>query len=138
VTDELRTWPKFSDLSGGRYETGRLSWEAHAVAGHAFTVWEELASVDVGDGWGASLSIGADAFGTFTRRLVEEGAQVRPGQAIAEVAHRDPTLAEYRAESDRANQAEQRVRELERRVREVESAPLRAAWQAFRRRRGRQ
>ena len=68
-------------------------------------------------------------FGKLVRRLVDEGVEVRPGQAIAEVAYRGPTLAEYTEVWREARRAEDRVHELE------HEAPLRAAWRAPRRRR---
>ena len=106
-----------------RYDTGLLSWEPEAVAGYEFDVWETLANVEVGDFDGVVMAVCADAFGTIVRRLVEEGAEVRPGQAIAEVAYRDPTLAEYTKVWEQARRAEDRVYDLE------HESP----WRAFRR-----
>ncbi len=121
---ELRTWDKFVDLDQRRYDTGLLGWEPEAVAGYEFDVWEGLASVEVGGDWGGvSMSVCAEAFGTIVRRLVEDGAEVRPGQAIAEVAYRDPTLAEYKEIWDRWWEAKDRIHEFERE----------SPWRAFRR-----
>ena len=120
---ELCTWDKFADLRQRRYDTGLLSWEPEAVAGYEFGVWETLANVEVGDFDGVVMAVGADAFGTIVRRLVEEGAEVRPGQAIAEVAYRDPTLAEYKEIWDRWWEAKERIDEFERE----------SPWRAFRR-----
>ena len=127
---ELRTWEKFSDLRQRRHDTGRLSWDPKAIAGYQFRVWEGLASVGVGDSPdGVAMQVCADAFGTLVRRLVDDGAEVRPGQPIAEVSYRDPTLGEYEKVWREARAAEERIYELE------HQHPLRAAWDAFRRRR---
>ena len=105
---ELCTWDKFVGARQSRYDTGLLSWEPEAVAGYEFDVWETLANVEVGDFDGAVLAVCADTFGTIVRRLVEESAEVRPGQHIAEVAYRDPTLAEYTKVWEQARRAEDR------------------------------
>jgi hypothetical protein len=73
---QLRTREKFSGFPPGRrHDSGRLTWEPKAVEGYEFRVWESLASVSTGD---SALMACADAFGTLVRRLVEDGAEVRP------------------------------------------------------------
>jgi hypothetical protein len=114
-TTELRAWETFRDLSGNHHSTGALTWEPEAVEGYAFDAWDNLANIDIGDEFGgASLGVGADCFGTLVRRLVQDGAEVRPRQPVAEVRYRNPTFTEYKELWDRWSDADNRLSELER------------------------
>jgi multidrug efflux pump subunit AcrA (membrane-fusion protein) len=137
----IRAWDEFRDLAGNRHDVGVMSWDRSDIhrppvqEGDELPPFRTLGGVSIGRGTGDGvwMGISAPTFGTIKRLLVADGEQVRPGQALMEFEERPPTTEEWAAEWERANRAEDRLRDRERLL----DSPYRALATGIRRKLGR-